>query len=94
MRCLAVFGVGGSVEIRKLMTKIPAKLFNDFQTGGGLCIILTTALKYKKELVHLQQYSAFLQPFHHLCRSNGSTVCTEDFMMMTVFFSPQWMMCV
>ncbi len=60
MRVLAVFGIGGSVEIRKLMTKIPAKLFNDFVAGGGLCVILTTALKYKKESVHMKLPSPIL----------------------------------
>jgi hypothetical protein len=43
-----VFGVSGSVEDRKIMTKIPAKLFADFSPGGGLCLILISVLKYAK----------------------------------------------
>ena len=45
---VAVFGVSGSVEDRKIMTKIPAKLFADFSPGGGLCLILISVLKYAK----------------------------------------------
>ena len=29
------------------MTRIPAKLFRDFEPGGGLCFILIAAIKYK-----------------------------------------------
>lgn len=47
----AVFGINASDQDRKLMTKLPAKLFNDFEPGGGLCIILQAALKYRLDMV-------------------------------------------
>eukprot|EP00051_Salpingoeca_urceolata_P001929 m.45282 g.45282 ORF g.45282 m.45282 type:complete len:848 (+) comp11769_c0_seq2:337-2880(+) len=31
------------------ITRIPAKLFHDYQPGGGLCVILGAALKFKSE---------------------------------------------
>eukprot|EP01137_Pigoraptor_chileana_P005852 Opistho-2@49486 len=31
------------------MTKVPAKLFLDFSAGGGLCVVLSTALRFRSE---------------------------------------------
>jgi len=36
---------------KKIMTKLPAKLFCDFERGGGLTTILNCALRYKNEQV-------------------------------------------
>jgi hypothetical protein len=38
---------------KKLMTKLPAKLFCDFSRNGALARILCCALRYKNELVSL-----------------------------------------
>lgn len=42
-----LFGLNAAPEDRKTMTRIPAKLFRDFEPGGGLCYILVAAIKYK-----------------------------------------------
>jgi hypothetical protein len=42
-----LFGLNAAPQDRKIMTRIPAKLFRDFEPGGGLCFILTAAIKYK-----------------------------------------------
>ncbi len=41
-----LFGLNAAPEDRKIMTRIPAKLFRDFEPGGGLCYILVAAIKY------------------------------------------------
>ena len=41
---------------RKVMTKLPAKLFADFSRAGALTRILCCALRYKKEQVRDQMW--------------------------------------